>query len=283
MMIYNELKTIFRIYDNIAKQNRFLKPGSIDQIFMHLTPKDGPLPWQFRVPVPLSGTNEVTSWRIINAQTEAESYDLDSLIGDIGTQQTVDGYDYFFHAGGTLEVDSETFAMDAGYYYLQFDVNGAVYVSDVFQVGCMLWSDPEFRYLYLEIDNDGCDLAPIMYQTGWKQKVLLDSHIEKETPSIEEEGVEDGAKNFVPTLQKFMDNLRFELLVPYSVGEGLVLMCMHKRVVLTTPGGIYSGVIKNMRPALAQQVIGNIYLFTIEFQQDTVYLNTSCCANIELV
>jgi hypothetical protein len=284
-MIYNELKTVFRVYDNIAKQNRFLKPGTVDEVFQMLTPKDGPLPWQFRVPVPEdNGDFSFTAWKIINASTDTEAHDLTELVGEIDHRRSADGYDYFFHSGGTLTLGSGTLNMAAGYYYLQFEVNGATYFSEVFSVvACMNWTDPDYPYLLLVFDNgDSCDLPPILYQTGWQQKLFLDTAIERETPTVEEEGTEDGAKNFVPTLQKFVDNLRFEALVPFTVGEGLVLMSMHRRVMLTTPGGVYNGEIRNIRPSMAQQQNGNIYLVSLEFQQDTQYLNTSCCNLINL-
>lgn len=280
-MIYEELKTFFRIYDSVDKQNRFFKPGSVDDVFKLICPYDGLLPWQFRIPVPVGDGYDLSSWKIVNAETDVEAFDLTANLASINNLRSVDGYDYLLFMGGTVG----TLNMGNGFYYMTIVVNGHTYYSDVFNSqACMSWNDTEKPYLMLEVDNgEAVDLPPILYRVGWKQKIFLDTFIENETPSVEEEGVENGAKEFIPTLQRFINNLRFEILTNYVVGEALVLMCMHRRVILTTPNGIYNGQIKEMKPTMSQLQTGNIYSVAIDFQQETSYLNTSCGETIALL
>lgn len=162
-------------------------------------------------------------------------------------------------------------------------VQGGGMFSEVFCITCDSpnWGESS-KYLKLEWDND-CDLGPIVYQTGFKNIVLLDTTIDKEEPTIEEDGFEDGFGNFFPTRQRFVDNLQFADVLPYYLAESIILMAMHKDVTVTMPFATYSGKMLNIKPTMALHEGTNLYDVTVKFQQETEYFKTDCCKNLVLI
>lgn len=279
-MIYEPLKTVLRIYDDISKQNRYLKNGRIDTLFPLLSPSDGVLPWQMRVAVSGSGDFTFTKWKIINAIDDIEAYDFTGYINQVEHNRTGEGFDYFLHHG----VAMQGVAMAPGSYYMALEINSHTYYSEVFCVtNCLKYTDLSPKFLRITWDNECGDLGPILFQTGWRDLVYLDTHIEKEEPSIYEEGTEDAYKDFVPTLRKYVDNLALEANVAFFLVEALVIMSMANNVVVITQGSVYSGQIRNIKTAVQQQPNGNIYTLIAKFQQDTIYVNNACCSKMQLV
>ena len=275
-MIYEELKTGFRIYDSIQKQDRLLKAGDSEDFSFHLySPSNALLPFQFKI----SGITSTISGFKIYSINGALAYNLTANISQIERVKTSDGVTYFTYKGGLIS----GLNMVSGLYYIQLtDSTSKTYYSEVFFVPCDLLQSGNSRYLKLEWWNS-CDLAVILYQTGFRNVLYLDTTISKEQPTIEEEGEEDGHGDFHADFQKLVDNLYFEDVVPYNVAESLTVATMHNNIVLTTPNGVYSGVIKNAKTTTAQQENSEKYLFTMTFQQDTPYIVTGCCKNMALV
>lgn len=281
-MIYSELKTAFKIYDRIEKQDRFLKKNVLLDVKL-LSPSDTPLPFQFRVPVADGGLFVITEWKVMRSDGTL-AYNLGSNISHIENVRTNDGFDYVIYKGQELTVSGVILNMLPDAYYLEITVNGLKYYSEVFLVPCEKFSimDTSSSYTRIEWDNGDCDLGPIMYKTGFKNVIFLDSGITREEPTIEEEGFEDGVKNFIPSIQKYVDNLVIEDALPFFMSDSLVLAQLHKNVTVTLPFNTYSSKIRNLQTTMAMQEPGGVYLTTLRFQQDTHYLKGSCCDNIEL-
>lgn len=275
-MIYENLKNSFRIYDNIAKQTRFLKPGEVNSLFGLICPYDGVLPWQMLLPGVNSAT--VTSMQVMKLD-DTVAYDLEDHIPSLDKYQKISGGLYIVHTAKSMGL-----TMSCGAYYIRLIIDGLYYFSEVFTVvDCISWDNlTEAPYLLLKYNNDCGDLGPLLYQTGWQDFLFLDTILEKEEPGIYEEGAEDALKNFTAFLQKYVDNLSFDVNVPFHLVETLVLISMHKNVELQTTSGLYSGKVRNMKTTVGQTV-QNIYAVNVKFQQDTVYVNTGCCDKIPII
>lgn len=275
-MIYEEIKTPFRVYDSLDKQDHLLKGNDIGS-FELVSFKDSILPFQFLVP---SATiPSITSWKIGYASGEVY-LDISSQSGLIELRQKADEpIVYVVFKGGGMTLD-----MAPGRYFFEITIDGSTYFSEIFTVLCNspLWADTESDFLRLEWGNS-CDLGPILYQTGFKNILLLDTDIDNEAPALEQEGEEDNAGNFHPTSQKYVENLSFTEVVPFYLGEALVLMAMHNDVVMTTKNGVYSGAIREIAPALEMMEGTSLYRYTAKFQQDSKYFVGGCCSNMELV
>lgn len=278
-MIYEYLKTAFPFYDNLQKQNRFVKPVKSGHGFLLNAPQDRLLPFILAVPTPTVSAT-IDAFVVINADTEVIAYDI---LSDHAFSYTINkvaiGKTYIVSNGN----DMASLLMAAGVYYAKITINGIEYFSELFKVHCFNYDDNNIEFTRLEWNNDGCDLGEILYQTGFTNVVFLTSTIAKEDPQIEEEGFTDGLNNFYPSIQKYIDNLSLEDMLPFYLADALVLMSMHKKVLITLPQFIYSSEIRNIKTNISQQDGGHAYLVTVKFQQETQYVNTSCCNNMELI
>lgn len=281
-MIYEELKTPLRIYNQLHKQDRYIKNYNDVFFYKLITPRDTPLPFQFRVPVASGGGFEVSQFLIRNVDgTTAFTLPTDV----INNLRTINNVDYVIYKPEPITVDGSILNMPSGFYYVELVVNGYNYVSEVFYVPCnpFSWNDTDIAYTRLDWDNGGCDLGPILYKTGYKNTIFLDTSIMQETPEIQEEGFEDGINNFTPTLQKYIDNLVIDELMPFFLADALVLASMHRRVDITLPFNTYSSRLRNLKSTIAPQEDGRSYLLTLRFQQESKYVNANCCTNIPVL
>lgn len=268
-MIYDELKTGLKIYNSLSKQDRFIKNKDSVYSFDLVSPKDAILPFQIR----LLSAASVSSYKV---------KDIDgNTIATLGTSTlsytSLGSYNYVINKGQSSGIN-----LGAGKYYVEIVISGSYYYSEVFTVPCISFSvnDVSIPYTKIEWDNDGCNLGPIIYTTGYKNTLYFDATINKEEPTIEEEGYEDGNKLFYPTLVTLVDTLHFEAgLIPYTIADSLAILAMHKRVVVTLPNSIYTGQVKNIKPTMALQDGTSYYLFSLKFQQPTEYVN-ACCGNL---
>lgn len=275
-MIYEELKLPLPVYDRLEKQYRFSKGSAINIV---IATKDRILPFQFILNSVIE-SSDITSWTINKPDAaRTEAYDLTSKITELELVETSAGRTYILYKGTDIGL-----LMNHGIYHLEFVINDLIYFSEQFEVRCEspMWDDIESLYTRIDWDNNNCDFGPILYQTGYKNRAYLDTAIHKETPTIEEEGSNDGAGNFVAVLQKYIDNLNLEYVCPFYLADALVLMSIHKNKTLTTPNTLYSADIKNVKPTVVQEDGSWNYRITIPFQQESTYINAACCNNIAL-
>ena len=115
-MIYEHLKNSFRIYDNIAKQTRFLKPGEVNSLFGLICPYDGVLPWQMLLPDVNSAT--VTSMQVMKLD-DTVAYDLEDYIPGLAKYQKVSGGLYIVHTAASMGL-----TMSCGAYYIRLIIDG---------------------------------------------------------------------------------------------------------------------------------------------------------------
>src|SRR4029078_3658675 len=89
------LKNAFRVYDNIAKQTRYLKAGEVNNLFGLISPNDGLLPFQMRLP--FIGP-DISDWKIRKLD-DTIAYDLNSFIGTLKIYKTTEGNSYIVSNG----------------------------------------------------------------------------------------------------------------------------------------------------------------------------------------
>jgi hypothetical protein len=272
-MINDYLKNALPFYSSLALQNRHLKPSA--NVHALIAPQDTLLPFQLMVD-DVEGA-EVDDVRVMDLDDTTVIWDSTTPdFAHIHLDKMAGGKNYIWYYSGIV-----INTLPPGKYYLMVRYNGVDHYSEVFEVRCFNAAGPH-NYVRLEWDNDGCDLPPILYQTGFKNVMYLETVIAQEAPTIEQEGSSDGLNNFTPTFQKYVDNLSLDDALPFFQADALVLMAMHKRVSITTHGQRYTGTIRNIVPNMSQVDGGHLYQITLRFQQDTVYKNDACCKNMQL-
>ena len=277
-MIYEEIKQPLPIYNRLEKQYRFQKPG--ETINKVIVSKDKLIPFQFKVPPVVSAL--LTSWTInLPDPNRTLIQDLTPNIPNIEAVELATGEFYFLYKAETLS----GVMLAPGEYHLEFVIDGKRYYSEVFEVRCdsPLYDSLENSYTIIEFDNGGCDLGPILYQTGFRFRIYLDTKIAQEAPTIEEDGGNDGDGNFIPARQQYVENLNLEYVTPYYIVEVLTLLALHNYVYLRTPLDLYTGEIRNIKPTSNQEDLKTwLYRIQLSFQQDSKYMNGACCRNMEL-
>lgn len=275
-MIYELLKLPLPIYDRLEKQYRAMKANVPSKV---IASRDRILPFQFVIPI-VAVTADITEWTLRLPDIARTVYaDLTSQADKLELIETAAGETYVIwkpqHLGIVLPV---------GVYHMEFTIRGGKRYSEQFQVTCdsPLWENLESRYTMLEWDNDGCDMNPIMYATGYKNRLYLDGQIFNEAPTIVEEGSEDGNGRFIPTLRKYIANFKIEDVIPFYIADALTVLVMHKNVVVTLPFATYTGVISEIKPTTVQEENTWLYRFTMTFQTEHVYQTGACCEPIKL-
>ncbi|MGN6491164.1 MAG: hypothetical protein ACTHLE_04150 [Agriterribacter sp.] len=274
-MIYETLKLPIPIYNRIEKQYRYTKadvPGKV------IATRDRILPFQWVVDGVMAA-EDITEWTIRQADINRTiAYTLTSKVDQLELVETAAGSTYILYKATDIAL-----LMTNGVYHMEWVVNGLRYYSEQFEIRCdsPYWNDIESPYTRFEWGNS-CDVGPILYQTGYKNRIYLDTKIHNETPTIEEEGDENGEGVFIPSAQRYIDNLNIEDILPYHIADALLVMAMHKDVTLTTPFSTYTSTIKELKPTVAQEENTWLYRFTMTFQQESIYKNGNCCENIAL-
>lgn len=287
-MIYNEIKNPLRIYDDINKQDQHFK--SDGKVFSRalISPSDTVPPFQFAVPV--TASPEVTKWYLkYHHHGGSVPYNFLANIPLLEIKNTLNGLTYItYKASAPMITAGDTLDLEPAMYYMVLEVNGELYYSEVFQV-CKSFSitDQVIPYLKFEYNNTGDDgvagdLGEIMYQTGYKNILYLDTDVITEEPSIEEEGHEDGAKQFIRDLARYVENFSLDELMPFYLADAMMIMSMHKNVTMTLPYKLYSGKIRNMKATMKQQEVSNVYRLTFSFSQDSKYIDNACATKLEI-
>ena len=88
-------------------------------------------------------------------------------------------------------------------------------------------------YLKIEYTNTYDFLERILYQKGFRQILYLDADVKKPEYPIEEEGVENGEKEFNPTFLKWQKRYQFEVYAPEFLVDALTTLPLHDNVWIT--------------------------------------------------
>lgn len=292
-MLLEELKVPFRWYDaeNIIDPLEEIKCKGFN--YKLITPKDRLLPIMLRWPKAVDPDYPI-SWKIYNYESSAEVADLTSVGLALLHYYSFGDFDYIIYKGEYLGIN-----LESGYYYSVIELDGGKQFRSVrFWVDCDAigntlgedFSDDfneDFgplnvagglrKYTKLEWWND-CDIDNLLYQTGYHNILYIDSDLRRDAPEIIEEGGEDGKKDFVPTFVKYIDKVNISDFVPEYVVTALLAIRIHKNVVVTTKGNLYTGKAKSFECQHTWQ--NGCYAFAdCRFQQETRFLKANCCEN----
>lgn len=169
-----------------------------------------------------------------------------------------------------------------GYHESRVIFQGKQYTSELFYVppGFNI-VDPLKRYMRVSWRNSS-DLMGIVYQTGFRNILLLESELTKMSPEIQEEGVEDGNGRFYPTSQRFVENLRFDEWAPQYLVDALTAAQMHDDVQVEIPiaNVLYNA--RNIKTTATFDTPSNFGLVDFIFQSDAALFSGVCSDNFKL-
>jgi len=88
-----------------------------------------------------------------------------------------------------------------------------------------------------------CDMADILYQDGFRQRLLLDdirmaAALSEPNYLTQEEGVENGEGEFIPTFQTLEKRHQFSFIATEYMLDALTLLPLHDSVWLTDSNGL---------------------------------------------
>lgn len=192
-------------------------------------------------------------------------------------QSSSDGLWWIYKAESGI-LNSSTGFLNSGKYYR---------LVVKFQSGRTAWSEwiwlpkaqPEFKnYVKMEWWND-CDTGNIIYQTGYKNLIYLDTDVVQNQPTIEETGIENGYGEFVQTGSRWVDNYSVEDVVPEFVMQALLMLRMHEKIKLTLPHLVQNGFVRAAKITATPEKQGNLYTIDMTLEQDIRLIKYNCCGN----
>ena len=270
-----------RFYPSIEYQNRF-RDGASGKPFRLYCPVSRLLPFQVRID---DASLNVGVLRLVSVEDGTET-ELTSYI-DTGQQYTYNFTDHkiYVHYGSS----DLTQPLPLGDHYLKLPLSdGSAWCSEVITI---LDFDPE------ELTLDGCILSKIVYwdtcdiddilyrttsagsQIQYKNIIYLDVNIGKPTYSYQEEGNEDGKKNFKPTLMRSDKRYQVETVAPEYFVDALTLLPLHLgtgTVEVYTAFGRTSDIDRIVVEPVWQDKKGVWALTPITFIS-TAVVKTGCC------
>lgn len=265
-MLKTELKLPFVWYADINKQDRFRKQNLTKEPFALIAPHDRLLPFQIKRTKPVS-PDTIIEWSIYNL-SGVSVVDLLAYVATIEEKHTATE-EYLTYKGDVLSI-----GLAKGCYYARIIKGSDVYYSEVFRAETDLSSFTKLSWW------NSCDISPVMYQTGFVNTIYLDTYTEVIPPDINEEGVENGAGQFIPTIQRIVHKHKIETFGPDYLLDALSFMSIHGSVQLTE--GTDVTIIERVKvsPEFAENYGGTC---KIEFELPGAYIRTNCCTNIALI
>lgn len=265
-MLKTELKLPFVWYNAINKQHRYRPQNTGGEPFCLISPNDRLLPFQIKRATPASA-DAITEFKLYNLQGSPQ-LDLLSKTSLLEIKHT--GTDeYITYKGAPLAL-----TIAAGCYYARIIKGSDSYYSETFQV-----YDDVNGFIKLEWYNT-CDIDPLLYQTGFKALMYVDTYTEAIPPEVHEEGENSSEGEFIPTLQRIVHKHKIELFAPDYLLDALTSMQVHDTIYITD----YTDAVQAQRikvsPEYSENYAGNC---KIEFELPGSYTRTNCCSNIVLV
>ncbi|NCT92950.1 MAG: hypothetical protein GXC72_00875 [Chitinophagaceae bacterium] len=275
-MINTTLKIPFTFYSDLAKQHRFRPQHRGMEPFGLPCPQDALLPFQIKTEITdhFGGAN---AWKLFDIDGYAV-LDLTAQIATlIETKTTTDGNVYFTYKGNPLG----DITLPAGFYYVVFTADMAIspgsplltnWYSEVLEIKEVT------DMVKLEWWNES-DIDPLLYQTGYKNRIYLDTYTEAMPPNLIQEGENNGEGEFVPSFHRVVYKHKFEAFIPDYLQDAMAMLPIHDHVRITENGD--SALIYQLKvtPDYGENYIGTCRL---EFELSNKYMKTSCPKNISL-
>lgn len=134
------------------------------------------------------------------------------------------------------------------------------------------------NYIKLEWWNS-CNLGNILYTTGFKNKLFLDTEIGEPEYLNVEDGHDDGNGVFVKEFESLVKNYKFKVVVPEDIVDALQAMRLHDNINITFTNGLYSSSVRNVKVNTTWMEDENQCLAIVEvlFEQNDQLIKSSCC------
>lgn len=239
-----------RIYDDVKKQNRYKKQCRGIQVYELITPNNKILPFFIKRIDDHKFPTE------INIRDLDGNLVLDALSGLTFEMLTDGTYAYLFYYGTIITGFSD---LACGFYYLEIVFcETEKYYSEVFTKKPFTTDDELQPYVLLEWKHSK-NITDLVYQTGYVNRLYIDSFLCAPDYALEEEGDENGDKEFIPTFQRGIKKYKIEITpVPEYIADTLFLLNAHDN----------------------KKLIGDNYIIT-NFQDavfETKWVDTDCLA-----
>ena len=285
-MLYNELPTALPVYDRIEHQDRFREVVDETCTYQQINPRNALVPLQFTRPI--SGAQRPVLWKIHVLDADVEAFDLTPHIG-LWRKAQRDGKDYFTYDGSAIP--GLDLAPGWYYAYMSFADSTIPPCTEVFRIPAegsfLVQNDNNTRFLKIEWWND-TDIRPILYNdknqvTGkpyFRNVCYLDSYIIACEPETTITADPDGDGEQIMTEGKVVFIYRITDLVTDSLKKALALIPIHGHVLITTPGGVRTGEVKNVTVNTSLEADGARSNVEITFR-DSYILEKGCDNNMQ--
>ena len=290
-MIDFENKLPFRIYAGLEGQTaQFVREmhykrrpiGELAGDFKLYSPNDRFLPFQIRLPVTEGAWFDdllIDDWFLYKCDgTLAIDFSVSSptAFNQISIDTVYDDGIYYTYKGdSSLGIGN----LQGGHYYFEMHIandNNRVFVSEVFYVP---YSVSEYSELTLIETWNSCDIPEVLYQKGFKNRFYLEGRMLLNDPEIEEDGYENGAKEFIPTLIKYTDKYNFQAVVPEYIYHALLFIRMHDNFWITEPTTLRKGKFTAKKIKADWDNGGKICMVDVELEQKRRIVKGGCCEN----
>lgn len=309
-MLFDNLPLPLPWYPSVTLQDRFRQNVAMNAVITQLAPKDGLLPFQCKKnaksELPVIWVIKCTSSKNIDdymtSNPDPVVVDLSDFIVDALEGVTkIDpadstAYDYIIFKNGknVLDLITPTLAdgLPPGVYYMEMNFNESlvlppeendIWTSETFRVPAkrFTWDVPSEDCCYpcFKWSHDS-DITPIHYNVDddelFYNLLYLDTWITASEPEIDDEGKEDGFKEFHPTSRKLIVKYRISTIIPDYIKVALYTMLLHENKYLFTEKSLREGEIKNVAVSSSLSVDGALSTVEILFEQMSLMVKTNC-------
>ncbi len=265
-MLKTELNLPFVWYNDIDKQYRYRAQNLSKLPFLLICGNTSFLPFQIKKAF-VSNTESITEWKLYNLDGTL-ALDLSAFINLVEIRHTLTD-EYLLYKGNAIT------GLLSGCYYMKIVKGTYTFYSETFKI----IPDAELiNYIKLEWWN-GCDISPILYSTGFKNKIYLDTYTEVIPAEITEEGEENGNEVFLPTFQRVLQKHKIEFFGPDYLLDSIVLASIHDNIWITEGNDVVQINSLKVTNDYGEHYCGNS---KVEFALPGDYIRTACCSNVSL-
>lgn len=253
------IKNAFRFYSDKSMQNRYFDyVGGNLRTWKLNTDVYRLLPFQIQVALNTEASDVVVKLceALDDSETDISSYFVAGT--DLFTADFTSYTYLIYRRNQNLQTE-----LIKGTYYLKVTVGATSYYSEVFNV-----VDPTGMII---IDYyHSSDIGTIHYNNSGDQytnKLIVDTKLNRPEYEYEEEGIEDGDVNFIPTFQRLVKKYKFIFYAPEYVVDAVSLIPFHDSITIYTD---YA------ESSIEQLNVLNFYVDSVEWNETKGFAKVTC-------
>lgn len=276
-MLKTNLKIPFTFYTALNKQHRYRPQHSAMEPYGLPCPQTALLPFQIKTGI-TDHYGGLLSWKVFDIDG-TPVLDISSKMATLITiRETESGDLYFIYKGDAFG----DVTLPKGHYYVVLTADMAIspgaplptnWYSEVIEI------QDVSAMVRLEWWNES-DIDPLLYQTGYKNRIYLNSYTEAMPPSFIQEGDNNAEGEFIPTFHRAVFKHKIEAFIPDYLQDAIAMLPMHSDVEVTENGETADMTQLKITPNYGDNYMGTC---RIEFEIGDKYIKTSCGKNISLV